>query len=319
MADLDDLRVVFESYANFGASRNVASNGSLNNLAGPQLDNAKFAKLCRETKVVDGKRITTTEIDISFSKVLKGGRKMDFGQFQEVLRLLAEKKFGGAVDAQQKLIAQICQSKGPKASGTTPDAKGAHNRLTDTSQYTGTHKLRFDEEGRGRGLAGRDAPAPTADLSQILDRSGATVRGVPLKTAERTANTTATAAGTRRTATQRTPLGSQGSLSASTPPPKRVTPTPSTSTRPAAAKTAAASKAAATKTAGKAYAASSPAGGSVFDRLTNTAGYTGSHKERFNADGTGRGLAGREAPNKSGAPGTYRGGNVSDLSQILRT
>ncbi len=30
------------------------------------------------------------------------------------------------------------------------------DRLTDTSQYTGSHKLRFDEEGKGKGLAGRD-------------------------------------------------------------------------------------------------------------------------------------------------------------------
>ena len=30
-------------------------------------------------------------------------------------------------------------------------------RLTDTSQYTGAHKLRFDEEGNGKGLAGRDS------------------------------------------------------------------------------------------------------------------------------------------------------------------
>ena len=32
-------------------------------------------------------------------------------------------------------------------------------KLTDTSKYTGTHKERFDELGRGRGLAGRDSPA----------------------------------------------------------------------------------------------------------------------------------------------------------------
>ncbi len=30
------------------------------------------------------------------------------------------------------------------------------DRLTDTSKYTGSHKERFDETGRGRGLEGRD-------------------------------------------------------------------------------------------------------------------------------------------------------------------
>ncbi len=29
------------------------------------------------------------------------------------------------------------------------------DRLTDSSQYTGTHKHRFDETGKGRGKAGR--------------------------------------------------------------------------------------------------------------------------------------------------------------------
>jgi len=30
-------------------------------------------------------------------------------------------------------------------------------RVTDTTKYTGSHKLRFDEEGKGKGLAGRDS------------------------------------------------------------------------------------------------------------------------------------------------------------------
>lgn len=36
------------------------------------------------------------------------------------------------------------------------------DRLTDVSRYTGSHKQRFDETGRGRGLAGRkDVPDAT--------------------------------------------------------------------------------------------------------------------------------------------------------------
>ncbi len=29
--------------------------------------------------------------------------------------------------------------------------------MTDTSKYTGSHKERFDESGKGKGLAGRDS------------------------------------------------------------------------------------------------------------------------------------------------------------------
>ncbi|KAJ3292453.1 hypothetical protein HDU79_001408 [Rhizoclosmatium sp. JEL0117] len=70
--------------------------------------------------------------------------------------------------------------------------------------------------------------------------------------------------------------------------------------------------------AGKKNGSTSSSKGSVFDRLTDTKGYTGAHKERFNADGTGRGLAGRDAPSLGGGVPTYRGGDVKDLSQILR-
>jgi hypothetical protein len=59
--------------------------------------------------------------------------------------------------------------------------------------------------------------------------------------------------------------------------------------------------------------------GAVFDRLTSVSGYTGTHKLRFNEDGTGKGIAGRDAVSKgAGSHGTYHGGDVKDLSQILR-
>jgi len=32
---------------------------------------------------------------------------------------------------------------------------GGVDRLTDTSKYTGSHKERFDESGKGKGAAGR--------------------------------------------------------------------------------------------------------------------------------------------------------------------
>jgi len=58
-------------------------------------------------------------------------------------------------------------------------------------------------------------------------------------------------------------------------------------------------------------------GKSIFDKLTDASQYTGSHKQRFDADGKGRGLAGRDSLSKGGA-GVYHGGAVTDLSQIMR-
>lgn len=37
----------------------------------------------------------------------------------------------------------------------SPRAASVTERLTDPKNYTGTHKERFDDEGRGRGMAGR--------------------------------------------------------------------------------------------------------------------------------------------------------------------
>ena len=47
---------------------------------------------------------------------------------------------------------------GARASPSQPVIpKGSiFEKLTDSSQYTGSHKERFDEQGQGKGLAGRD-------------------------------------------------------------------------------------------------------------------------------------------------------------------
>lgn len=47
------------------------------------------------------------------------------------------------------------------------------DRLTDTSQYTGSHKHRFDASGRGKGIAGRDLAAKGAGMSPGSIRSQA--------------------------------------------------------------------------------------------------------------------------------------------------
>ena len=47
------------------------------------------------------------------------------------------------------------------------------DRLTDSSKYTGSHKHRFDESGRGQGLQGRDTPAKGAGMSPGCVRSQA--------------------------------------------------------------------------------------------------------------------------------------------------
>ena len=47
----------------------------------------------------------------------------------------------------------------------------------DTHLYTGAHKERFDDDGHGKGKAGRVQNTGAPDLSDITDRTPADVRG----------------------------------------------------------------------------------------------------------------------------------------------
>ena len=56
--------------------------------------------------------------------------------------------------------ALVAAADGPASSATAvAESGGVPDKATDAAQYTGAHKARFDTDGRGRGLAGRD-PAP---------------------------------------------------------------------------------------------------------------------------------------------------------------
>lgn len=46
------------------------------------------------------------------------------------------------------------------------------DRLTDTSKYTGTHKERFDDSGKGKGKAGREDMADTSGYVSAYKGSG---------------------------------------------------------------------------------------------------------------------------------------------------
>jgi len=48
------------------------------------------------------------------------------------------------------------------------------DRLTDASKYTGSHKERFDEEGKGKGIAGRkDLPDESGYVTGFKKEGGA--------------------------------------------------------------------------------------------------------------------------------------------------
>ncbi|XP_062341423.1 tubulin polymerization-promoting protein family member 2 [Osmerus eperlanus] len=126
---------------------------------GKEMNGKNFVKLCKDCRIIDGKNVTTTDVDIVFSKVkAKTARVITFEQFSQALVELAPKRFKGKgqEEALQQLYGLIA-GKEPANAGVTKVAKAAAvDRLTDTSKFTGSHKERFDETGKGKGKVGRE-------------------------------------------------------------------------------------------------------------------------------------------------------------------
>ncbi|NXS63312.1 TPPP2 protein, partial [Brachypteracias leptosomus] len=117
-----------------------------------------FSKMCKECGVMDGKAVTSTDVDIVFNKVkTKGARTITFDEFQQAMKELCVKHFKGKLpDEALQAVYGLIEGKEPSSTGTTKTTKaGGVERLTDMSKYTGSHKLHFDESGKGKGLAGR--------------------------------------------------------------------------------------------------------------------------------------------------------------------
>lgn len=82
-----------------------------------------FAKMVKDTKLLD-KKLTTTDVDLAFSKVKeRTARRITYDEFIRGLTLLAEKK-QVSVDA---VHAKIAASQGPILTGTATEAVRLHD------------------------------------------------------------------------------------------------------------------------------------------------------------------------------------------------
>ncbi|XP_053127561.1 tubulin polymerization-promoting protein family member 3 isoform X1 [Hemicordylus capensis] len=159
MAEGTDVASLEESFRKFAIYGDTKATGQ-------EMNGKNWAKLCKDCKVIDGKGVTSTDVDIVFTKVKgKTARVINYEEFQKALEELAPKRFKdkGKEEAYQSLC-QLVAGKEPANVGVTKaKAVGAVERLTDTSKYTGSHKERFDESGKGKGKSGRET---------IVDSSG---------------------------------------------------------------------------------------------------------------------------------------------------
>lgn len=146
--ELSALEEAFRRFAVHGDTR----------ATGKEMHGKNWSKLCKDCHVIDGKNVTVTDVDIVFSKIKgKSCRTITFEQFQEALEELAKKRFKDKSSEEAvREVHRLIEGRAPVISGVTKAVSSPTvSRLTDTSKFTGSHKERFDQSGKGKGKAGR--------------------------------------------------------------------------------------------------------------------------------------------------------------------
>ncbi len=147
-----ELESVFRAYCAFGTTTRLPN----------ELDSARFAKMCRENGIIDGRAVTGAGVDLAFSKAKQAKKRtLSYSDFQQALAILAPQRLPelDIVTALQTLVEKIIASGGPSVSSVSvPDIAptSIFAKLTDGSLYTGTHRNRFGEDGVGLGKEGRE-------------------------------------------------------------------------------------------------------------------------------------------------------------------
>mmetsp|Transcript_49109 Transcript_49109/g.56458 ORF Transcript_49109/g.56458 Transcript_49109/m.56458 type:complete len:257 (+) Transcript_49109:126-896(+) len=162
------------------------------------------------------------------------------------------------------------------------------DRLTDTKNYTGVYKERFDEDGKGKGINLVTSHQGQTSLSDMADRTEADVRGLKITDSEENKSAGAASNKPKKCSTsdcknRASPTSPGGFCSYHASVNKEGSSFPG-------AKAKAAAKTTTTTSAASSGKKKASGGGGIFDRLTDTKNYTGVHKERFDADGKGKGV-----------------------------
>ncbi|XP_076370463.1 tubulin polymerization-promoting protein homolog isoform X2 [Tachypleus tridentatus] len=134
---------MFKAFAKFGDTKNTGDSITLFN----------SDKWFKQAKVIDGKKITTTDTGIYFKQISKVKKALNLNEYNQFLENIAKNKKVDVTEIKQKL-----SSCGPPGTSSKPTPKGSGNvvsRLTDHTKYTGSHKSRFDDTGKGKGKGGR--------------------------------------------------------------------------------------------------------------------------------------------------------------------
>ena len=130
------------------------------------MDGKSFAKFAKDLKLIDTKSLNATDVDLIFAKIKdKSARRISFTEFQNGLSLIAQKRGISQTQIQQ----MVASSQGPILTGTKAEAVKYHD---DKSLYTGVY---------AHGGPSTVDTDKVADISQLLDRTEADVRGQKLQ------------------------------------------------------------------------------------------------------------------------------------------
>ncbi|KAH7696107.1 p25-alpha family protein, partial [Aphelenchoides avenae] len=142
----------WEAFAKFGTGNSNATD----------MTGKNFDKWLKDAGIIDPKGITTTITGIAFSKVAGPRKKVNFSETKQVLVNVAQDHARATKrDVQEELdeiVEKLSKLEAPVVkSAAKAQADGVYNRLTDHTKYTGSHKERFDAEGKGKAsdLAGK--------------------------------------------------------------------------------------------------------------------------------------------------------------------
>ncbi|PNF24185.1 TPPP family protein CG45057 [Cryptotermes secundus] len=145
------FKAQFKAFSKFGDTKSDGRHVTL----------SQSDKWMKQAKVIDGKKITTTDTGIYFKKLKQ--QKLGVDDYNKFLEDLAKNK---KVDVEE-IKSKMASCGTPGLTGVSGGGKSsAIERLTDTTRYTGAHKQRFDESGKGRGMAGRKDMADSSGYVQ---------------------------------------------------------------------------------------------------------------------------------------------------------
>ena len=136
---------------------------------GKEATTKDITRWCQDAGVFKGsKTCNSNNLDIAFSAVkTKGKNTITLSQVEALIAKIST-AYGKdhkipETEARTKLTNLLAGGEKTGHGTTKTSATGNVAKMTDTTQYTGAHKSRFGEDGKGKGLEGRE---------DVVDNSG---------------------------------------------------------------------------------------------------------------------------------------------------